>query len=410
MFDNRILEMINKAETEVQDDFKYVDNIALLNTDKILKAFQNNNVALRHFAGTNGYGYDDIGRDKLAEVYAEIFHTESALVSPQMVSGTHALTIMLFSNLRPGDSLLSISGKPYDTLQEVIGGTNIGSLKDYNIGYDEVMLKDGNFDFDTIREKITTNSSIKGIFIGRSRGYEWRNALSVEQIGEAIKFVKSIRDDLIVMIDNCYGEFVELYEPTDVGADLMAGSLNKNPGGGIVNSGGYIVGKEKYVEQAAYRLTAPSIGSEVGSYAGGYQQFYQGLFTAPTVVANAIKGSILFGQVYHNLGYETMPAPHEVNHDIIRSIKFDTSEELIEFVKAIQFASPIDSNVEPCPWPMPGYEDDVIMAAGTFVQGASIELSCDSPIRAPYIAYLQGGLTYEHVKLALMQTLKYLKK
>ncbi|MCX4366653.1 MAG: methionine gamma-lyase family protein [Clostridia bacterium] len=407
---DRFNEIIENAEKDLFNDFKSIENIALINTEKVLNAFRAHQIALRHFNGTTGYGYDDIGRQKIAEVYADIFGAESAIVSPLIVSGTHALTIMLFSVLRPNDILLSISGKPYDTLQEVISGSGIGSLRDYNIAYDEIMLKDNDFDYEGIKEYFTNNSKVKAVFIGRSRGYEWRNALSVEQIEKVIKFIKSINNDIIVMVDNCYGEFVQTIEPTQVGADIMAGSLNKNPGGGLVNAGGYIAGKSRYVEQAAYRLTAPSIGSEVGSYSAGYKSFFQGLFIAPSVVMNAIKASMLFGQVYHNLGYDTMPLPHTQNYDIIRSIKFDTEKELVEFVKAIQYASPIDSHVTPEAWDMPGYESKVIMAAGTFVEGASIELSADSPIREPYIAYLQGALTYEHAKLAVIETLKYLGK
>lgn len=407
---DRFNSIINNAEKDLTEDFKYVEDIALFNSEKILNSFRAHQIALRHFNGTTGYGYDDIGRQKIADVYADVFGAESAIVSPLIVSGTHALTIMLFSVLRPNDMLLSISGKPYDTLQEVICGSGIGSLRDYNIKYDEIMLKNNDFDYESIEKSMKSNPEIKAIFIGRSRGYEWRNALSVEQIGKVIKFIKSIKSDIVIMVDNCYGEFVEKIEPTEVGADIMAGSLNKNPGGGLVNAGGYIAGKKQYVEQAAYRLTAPSIGSEVGSYSAGYKSFFQGLFIAPSVVMNAIKGSMLFGQVYHNLGYETMPLPHTPNFDIIRSIKFNTESELVEFIRAIQYASPIDSHVTPEAWDMPGYESKVIMAAGTFVEGASIELSADSPIREPYIAYLQGALTYEHAKLTVKETLKYLAK
>lgn len=400
---DKIVTIINDAEAQIKDDFKRLDNIALLNQKKVLEAFQNNNVSLRHFSQTTGYGYDDIGRDTLCNLYKDIFHTESAIVSPLIASGTHALTIALFAVLRPNDTMLAITGAPYDTLGAVINGDNIGSLKDYSINYKQVDLLNGKIDIKKVLE--TIDKSTKLIFIGRSRGYEWRDALSVEEIGNAISAIKKIHKDVVIMVDNCYGEFLDTQEPSDVGADLMIGSLNKNPGGGLAANGGYIVGKKKWVDQAGYRLTAPSIGMEIGSYASGYLPYYQGLFMAPHVTANAVKGSILMGQVFENLGYETMPKAHSGCNDIIRSIKFKTKEELITFIQSIQKVSPVDSNVVPYPWAMPGYEDEVIMAAGTFIQGASIELSADSPIKEPYIAYLQGGLTYEHVKLATMYCL-----
>ena len=328
-------------------------------------------------------------------------------MSPQIVSGTHALTAALFGLLRPGDVLLSVSGEPYDTLKEAITGKGTGSLADYGVIYDSVPLKDGKLDFDAIKQAFV-NRRIKVVFVGRSRGYEWRDALSVQEIGQLSDFVKSIAPDTIVMCDNCYGEFVDTVEPVAVGVDLMAGSLIKNPGGGIAPTGGYICGKKSLVEQATYRLTSPSIGCEVGSYAYGYREFYQGFFLAPHVTAQAIKTSMLFGAAFDMLGYDTMPKPGAVCRDIIRSIKFNTEEELTEFVRAIQYASPVDGNVTPFAWDMPGYEDQVIMAAGTFVAGASIELSADSPIRKPYIAYLQGGLTYEHGKIALAGCLQSL--
>lgn len=404
------MEIVEKAELEASEQYRKVDDIALYNQRKVLEAFERAEVQLRHFNATSGYGYDDIGRDTLAKIFADVFKTESAIVSPHIVSGTHALTVALFGVLRPEQTMLSISGSPYDTLQEVIGGTNIGSLKDFNIAYKQCELKNNDFDLPTIGNELKNDKTIKLVFIGRSRGYEWRDALSVEQIGKVIKHIKSIRDDVVIMVDNCYGEFVETIEPTEVGADLCVGSLIKNPGGGIAPTGGYIVGKQNVVEQVSYRLTAPSIGSEVGSYANGYTAFYQGLFMSPHVTAGAIKGSILFGKAFDILGYETMPLPNSTPRDIIRSIKFNTADELIAFCRAIQSVSPVDSNVVPYPWDMPGYSDQVIMAAGTFVQGASIELSADSPIKEPYIAYCQGGLTYEHVKLAVMATISAIKK
>lgn len=399
--DKNVLDIINNAELKLSNFFNELDNIAFLNQKKVLEAFQNNNVALRHFSGTTGYGYDDIGRDTLCKVFADIFHCENAIVSPLIASGTHALTLALFGILRKNDKLLAISGAPYDTLLSVIQGENIGSLKDFGIKYEQIDLIDNDFDFNKIENSIN-NEKPKMVFIGRSRGYEWRDALSVEKIGKAISFIKNIDKNIVVMVDNCYGEFMDTIEPTDVGADLMVGSLIKNPGGGLAPTGGYIAGSEKAVEQVAFRLTSPSIGMEIGSYNSGYQYFFQGVFIAPHTTINATKGSALFGQVFSDLGYDVCPNPTAKCNDTVRSIKFNTKNELISFVQSIQKASPIDSNVLPMPWAMPGYDDEVIMAAGTFVAGASIELSADSPIKEPYIAYVQGGLTYEHVKLAVI--------
>lgn len=403
-FEEKIIKTVQDAESRCRDSFVKLEQIALENQNKVLDAFRNNNVGQRHFAQTNGYGYDDIGRDTLCRVFAEVFGAESAIVSPLIVSGTHALTIALYGLLRPGDEMLAVSGAPYDTLKEVILGDGNGSLKDFGVSYRQVDLVNGAFDYDAIRNAI--NDKTKLVFVGRSRGYEWRDALDVREIGKMAKFVKDIKSDVIIMCDNCYGEFVDKIEPTQVGADIAVGSLIKNIGGGIAPSGGYVVGKKQYVDQVAYRLTSPSIGMEVGSYAYGYREFYQGLFLAPHVTMQAIKGSILFGEVFDSVGYKTMPRPGSDCKDIIRSIMFDTEEELIAFCRAVQKASPVDSNVTPFPWDMPGYEHQVIMAAGTFVAGASIELSADSPIKKPYIAYLQGGLTYEHVKIAAMYCLQ----
>ena len=403
-FEEKIIKTVQDAESRCRDSFAKLEQIALENQNKVLDAFRNNNVGQRHFAQTNGYGYDDIGRDTLCRVFAEVFGAESAIVSPLIVSGTHALTIALYGLLRPDDEMLAVSGAPYDTLKEVILGEGNGSLKDFGVSYRQVDLVNGAFDYDAIRNAI--NDKTKLVFVGRSRGYEWRDALDVREIGKMAKFVKDIKSDVIVMCDNCYGEFVDKIEPTQVGADIAVGSLIKNIGGGIAPSGGYVVGKKQYVDQVAYRLTSPSIGMEVGSYAYGYREFYQGLFLAPHVTMQAIKGSILFGEVFDSVGYKTMPRPGSDCKDIIRSIMFDTEEELIAFCRAVQKASPVDSNVTPFPWDMPGYEHQVIMAAGTFVAGASIELSADSPIKKPYIAYLQGGLTYEHVKIAAMYCLQ----
>lgn len=400
-FSNEITALVNRCEKKAAKQFEDVNDTALFNQNKVLTAFQNNRIAARHFANTTGYGYDDIGRDTLCKLAAEIFDAESAIVSPNIVSGTHALTLMLFGLLRPGDSFLYVTGTPYDTLREVIYGDNIGSLKDFGVKFEAIELKNDNFDYDTIKKRITTKK-IKMVVIQRSRGYEWRDAFSVESIRQLTEFIKNIDSNVIVAVDNCYGEFVEKYEPTTVGADILAGSMIKNLGGGIAPTGGYIAGKAKLVEQVAYRMTAPSIGNEVGSYNSSYQPFYQGIFMAPTVVGNAIKTGILFGYVFEELGYKTSPDLNGKCYDIIRSIRFNTKEELVKFIQTVQFASPIDSYVTPMPWDMPGYDDQVIMAAGTFVSGASIELSADSPIREPYIAYLQGGLTYEHGKLAVM--------
>ena len=399
-FSQKTIDIINAAQDKLKAQFAEVEEIATFNQLKVLNAFQNNNVGLRHLSQTNGYGYDDIGRDTLCKIFADVFKSESAIVSPLIVSGTHALTLALYGVLRPDDEMLAITGSPYDTLKEVITGECNGSLKDFRVSYRQQELKNGKIDIQSLKDNI--NSKTKLVFIGRSRGYEWRDALSVEEIGEAIKAVRAIKNNVCIMIDNCYGEFMDYMEPTEVGADLMAGSLIKNPGGGLAPTGGYILGKKKYTDLVAGRLTSPSIGMEVGSYAYGYKDFYQGLFMAPHIVSNAVKGSMLLGQVFHDLGFETMPLPGEKCRDIIRSVKFDTKEQLIDFCRAIQQASPIDSNVVPFPWDMPGYEDQVIMAAGTFVAGASIELSADAPIREPYIAYMQGGLTYEHVKIACM--------
>ena len=403
----RIEEFVERAEMQLLPQFKRCDIIALGNQQKVLNAFNKFEVGQRHFSGTNGYGYDDIGRDTLCKIYADVFNTEAAIVSPLIVSGTHALTLALMGVLRPNDELIAITGAPYDTLMEVIKGDNNNSLKDYGVSYKQVNLASGKFDFDGIKNAISNKT--KMIFIGRSRGYEWRDAISIPQIEEVVKFIKAINSNIVIMCDNCYGEFLDLKEPTDVGVDIMAGSLIKNPGGGIVPTGGYICGKKALVDLVGFRLTSPSIGMEVGSYAYGYKDFYQGFFLAPHVVSQAIKGSLLFGKVFENLGFETMPKVTTPPNDIIRSIKFDTKDQLINFCRAIQEVSPVDSNLTLEPWDMPGYEDQVIMAAGSFVAGSSIELSADSPIREPYIAYLQGGLTYEHVKLACEYCVQKLK-
>ena len=406
----KVLEIIEKAENIAEPLFKVIDgDIALYNQKKVLNAFREHRVAVRHFTQTTGYGYDDVGRDTLANVFATVFGAESAIVSPNIVSGTHALTITLFGLLRPNDTLLCITGAPYDTLKEVINGENIGSLKDFGVKYAEIGLKDGIIDLESVQNYLNTNSP-KVIMITRSRGYDWRDALSIDDIAKTVDFIRKIDKKAIIMVDNCYGEFIEKLEPTQVGVDICAGSLIKNAGGGIAPTGGYVVGRKDLVEQVGYRLTAPSIGVEVGSYSGSYMPFYEGLFLAPSVVANAIKGTVLASISLDLLGYEVKPAPKVMPKDVICSIKFNTAEELIAFIQGVQYSSPVDSYVTPEPWAMPGYDHEVIMAAGTFVQGASIELSADAPIKEPYVGYLQGGLTYQHFKIALTECLERIVK
>lgn len=402
-------QLIKLCENQLHEQFSTLEDIALFNQEKVLNAFKKNRLALRHFSGTTGYGYGDEGRDTLNKVFADVFNCEQAICSPNIVSGTHALSLCLFGILMPNDRALCITGAPYDTLGDVINGQGIGSLKDYGVQFDYIQLKNDQIDFDSVEKYFKNNGAPKMVYMQRSRGYEWRNAFTVTQIADAVKKLKSLGFNNCIMLDNCYGEFVEKIEPTEVGVNLMAGSMIKNPGGGIAPTGGYIAGDKKYVEMVQNRLTAPSIGGEVGSYAFGYQQFYQGLFMAPHTVLQALKGSLLFGAVLNNLGYETSPSLNCLPSDIIRAIKFGNSEDLISFIQNIQKNSPIDSHVDALPWEMPGYENEVIMAAGCFVQGASIELSADAPIKPPYVAYLQGGLTYEHCKIAL-KNLKISKK
>lgn len=409
---NSAIQLIKQCEIELKDQFSRLDDIALYNQKKVLDAYKNQSIQARHMFGTTGYGYDDIGRDTLCRLYADIFHAESAIVSPNIVSGTHALTLMLFGVLRPGDKLLAISGMPYDTLTDVILTENKGSLHDFGVKFDKIDLKTNpdltpEFDHEAIKIALE-NEPIKAVFLARSRGYSLRQAISVEKVGEIIAFVKKISPKTLVLVDNCYGEFVEKIEPTDVGADLIAGSLIKNIGGGIAPTGGYVAGRADLVEQVSYRLTAPSLGMEEGSYVYGYLPYYQGLFLAPSAVKNALKGSLLFAKTYTKLGFETLPRDDMQPYDIVTSIKLGSADKLIDFCGAIQEISPIDSNVKPMPWDMPGYQDQVIMAAGAFVQGSSIELSADSPIKEPYIVYVQGGLTYEHAYLAVLHTLETL--
>ena len=402
---NKIQQLIEESERSLAPQFHRLEQIAYHNQKKVLQAFQNNRIALRHFAPTSGYGYGDEGRDTLGALFADIFGAEAGIVSPNILSGTHALTVGLFGLLRTGDTLFSIAGDPYDTLHEVIAGKGIGSLADYGIAFKKCDLRQGEFDYDGIRAGLL-DPSVKVVFIQRSRGYEWRDALSQKQIAAACAFVRECGFAGCIFVDNCYGEFVEETEPTQNGADIAVGSLIKNPGGGIAPTGGYIVGKRAFVERIACRLTAPSIGAEVGSYMYGYQSFYQGVFLAPHVVCQALKGGLLIGACLEKLGFETSPAVMQPPYDITRAIRFRTREELIAFIQAVQEASPVDSFVQLEPWDMPGYESEVIMAAGCFVQGASIELSADAPVREPYIAYFQGGLTYEHCRYALEKILE----
>lgn len=400
-------DFIDQCENRLKDKFKTVDNIAYFNQVKVLNAFKENRVALRHFNGTTGYGYDDEGRDCLGKLYADIFGAESGIVSPHLLSGTHALSVALFGLLRPDDTLYCISGMPYDTLRGVIFGDNNGSLKDFGIKFEYVDLKDGKFDFDAIRRNF--NNRVKVVYIQRSRGYELRDAFSCAEIEEACKFVRRLGFNGCIFVDNCYGEFVEIKEPTEIGADIIVGSLIKNAGGGLAQNGGYICGKEKYIDLIGKRLTAPSIGLEVGSFAAGYQYLYQGLFMAPHTVAQAIKTSLLIGQAMSELGFKNYPSLDKTPYDITRAIEFDNAEKMINFIREVQYASPIDSFVTCEPWDMPGYNEKIIMAAGTFVSGASIELSADGPVKPPYIAYFQGGLTYEHGKYALERILNKLR-
>ena len=388
--------------------FMKIDAVSEANQLKVLKALQKNQVSEACMLGTTGYGYNDLGRDTLEKVYADIFHTEDALVRPQITCGTHALALALMSNLRPGDELLSPVGKPYDTLEEVIGiRPSKGSLTEYGITYAQVdLLPDGSFDYAGIEKAI--NERTKLVTIQRSKGYATRPTLSVERIGELISFVKKIKPDVICMVDNCYGEFVETIEPTDVGADMAIGSLIKNPGGGLAPIGGYIAGRKECVENAAYRLTSPGLGKEVGASLGILSSFYEGLFLAPNVTANALKGAVFAANVYERLGFAVIPDSREERYDIIQAVHFGRPEALIAFCEGIQAASPVDAHVRPEPWAMPGYDSDVIMAAGAFVSGSSIELSADGPLKAPYAAYFQGGITWQHAKFGIMRSLQAL--
>ena len=397
-----------KIADSLKERFTQIDEIAEINQMKVIRAMQKNKVNADCFQSGSGYGYNDFGRETLEKVYADCFHTEDALVRPQITCGTHALALALLSNLRPGDELLSPVGKPYDTLEEVIGiRPSAGSLAEYGVTYRQVeLLSDGGFDYEGIKKAI--NEKTKMVTIQRSKGYLTRPTLSAERIGELIAFIKNIRPDLICMVDNCYGEFVELKEPSDFGADLTVGSLIKNPGGGLAPVGGYIAGKRAFVEQAAYRLTSPGLGKEVGASLGVLQSFYQGLFQAPVVVAGALKGAVFAANLYERLGFPVVPDGSEPRYDIIQAVTLGTPERLCAFCEGVQAAAPVDSYVTPEPWDMPGYDSQVIMAAGAFVQGSSIELSADGPLRAPYNVYFQGGLTWYHAKLGILTSLQKL--
>ena len=392
----------------LKERFEQIDTVSEYNQIKVISAMQKNKVSEACLLGTTGYGYNDLGRETLEAVYADVFHTEDALVRPQITCGTHALALALMSNLRPGDELLSPVGKPYDTLEEVIGIRNSkGSLREYGISYKQVdLLSDGSFDLEGIRNAI--NHKTKMVTIQRSKGYQTRPTLSVSRIGELISFIKSIKPDLICMVDNCYGEFTEILEPSDVGADLIVGSLIKNPGGGLAPIGGYLAGKKECIENAAYRLTSPGLGKEVGASLQVMNAFYQGFFLAPSVTANALKSAIFAANIYEKLGFPVIPNATESRHDIIQAVTFGSPEGVIAFCQGIQQAAAVDGYVTPEPWDMPGYDSPVIMAAGAFVSGSSIELSADGPIKPPYAVYFQGGLTWQHGKFGIMKTLQCL--
>ena len=406
--DSKVLDFASKTEDDLKNRFDSIDKITEYNQLKVLKAMQDNKLSDIHFAASTGYGYNDIGRDTLESVYASVFNTEDALVRPQICSGTHALAIALAGNLRPGDEILSPVGKPYDTLESVIGITESkGSLAEYGVTYRQVdLLPDGSFDWDNIRKAI--NDKTKLIEIQRSKGYDTRPTLSVKQIGELISFIKDIKEDVICMVDNCYGEFVEIIEPSDVGADLCVGSLIKNPGGGLAPTGGYIVGREEYVENAAIRLTAPGLGKEVGASLGLNTSLFQGFFLAPSVTSNALKVAIYAANLYERLGFDVLPDSKESRHDIIQAITLKSPEAVLAFCQGIQAAAPVDSYVTPIPGEMPGYQCDVVMAAGTFIQGSSIELSADAPLQPPYTVFFQGGLTWHHGKMGILMSIQKL--
>ena len=408
MINKKVKEIITKAESELKEQFSIIDDICEYNSDKVLSAFQNNQVSEIHFNETTGYGYGDLGREVIEKIYADIFHTEDALVRGQFISASHALTVTLFGLLRPNDVMLSISGKPYDTLDSVIGLTeNNSSLKSFGIKYEQIDLIDNDFDYERIQERLSnTKSKIKLIEIQRSRGYSLRESILLEKIEKVIKAIREVDSSVIIMIDNCYGELTNKIEPSDLGADILVGSLIKNLGGGIAPNGAYVVGKHDLIELVAERLTLPGEGREVGPSLGMNKKILQGLFMAPSVVSSSLKTAILTAKVMENLGYKVSPKSTDIRTDIVQTIEFGNSKDLINYVQGIQIGSPIDSSSLPVPDDMPGYDDQVIMAAGAFVQGSSIELSCDAPLREPYVAFQQGGLTYEYGKLGLMKAVE----
>ncbi|WP_200760856.1 methionine gamma-lyase family protein [Effusibacillus dendaii] len=408
--DQELLDLADEVKQQLRPVIDRIEKVVLQNQAKVLAAFQSSQVSDFHFASSSGYGYNDRGREIIEQVYADAFGGEAALVRPHIVSGTHALATVLFGLLRPGDELLYITGSPYDTLQEVIGlagDAGNGSLRDFGITFDSVPLRENRVDWQQVAAKIKPETKLIGI--QRSSGYAWRSSFSVDEIAEMVRYVKNIKPDVIVMVDNCYGEFAEQKEPTEVGADIIVGSLIKNPGGGLAPSGGYIVGRKSYVDLAAARLTAPGIGAEQGAMLGTNRSILQGFFLAPHVVGESLKGAAFAAACFEKVGLLTSPAWHERRTDIIQAIQFGSKERLIAFCEAIQAAAPVDSHVKPEPWDMPGYQDQVIMAAGAFIQGSSIELSADGPIREPYIAFMQGGLTFEHVQLAVLNVLQNLR-
>lgn len=408
---DQVLEFVMNAEGELKDAFMAIEEIEAHNQWKVLSAFQEEGIAQRHFAPTTGYGYDDIGRDALDRVFARAMGAEDALVRPQIANGTQAIYLALAGLLQPGDTLISATGKPYDTLVEAIAGDVTGSLKNMGVSYREIGLPaNGTIDMEAVEKEILANPRVKVVFFQRSRGYAWREALSLEELQNAFTRIRALTKDVSIVVDNCYGEFTQTKEPTDIGADLIAGSFIKNPGGGLAPTGGYVAGSTKAVEMAAQRLTVPGIGREVGSYASSYLPFFQGLFIAPHVCAQSLKSAALFARVFENLGMTTMPHSEAARSDIIQALRLPSAEALIAFVQSIQQTAPVDSFVTPEPWAMPGYRDQVIMAAGTFIQGASIELSADAPIKAPYTAYIQGALTYAHGRIGVMLALESLRK
>ncbi|MBS6507256.1 MAG: aminotransferase class V-fold PLP-dependent enzyme [Paraclostridium bifermentans] len=408
--DDEIFNLSNEVMEDIKSRFEEIKETREYNQYKVLKAMQESNLSDNHFNWTTGYGYNDIGREKIEEIYSKVFNTEDAIVRPIIVNGTHALTLCVQGIVRPGDEILSVTGKPYDTLEGVIGiREEKGSLKEFGVTYNQVdFLENGEVDLEGIKEKI--NDKTKLVMIQRSKGYSWRKSLTIEDIKEVIETVKSVKPEVIVMVDNCYGEFIETKEPTDVGADIMAGSLIKNPGGGLALTGGYIVGKKELVELISYRLTSPGIGKECGLTFGTSRTVLQGFFMAPYVVSQALMGAIFCSRMFEKLGYDVLPKYDDLRSDIIQCVRLNSADEVVSFCQGVQAAAPVDSFVKPEPWPMPGYDSEVIMAAGAFIQGSSIELSADAPIKPPYNVYFQGGLTFDHSKMGTLKAYQYMKK